>query len=100
MAKLTESYLRKIIRGAINEMMSATGDDMTAMGTVLDNPFAQQPSEVPSQEVVDKILDAFAAGKIPPALVSQLLAAAERENNPAPPESDPFSYMGESRKRK
>lgn len=59
--KITESYLRKIIRGAVNEMFS--GADGTP--SFHDMPPEQQPSEMAgmsSSEIVDHIMHQYSIG--------------------------------------
>jgi hypothetical protein len=59
--KITESYLRKIIRGTLNEMFS--GADATP--SFHDMPPEQEPSEMAgksSAEIADYILSQYAQG--------------------------------------
>lgn len=94
--KITESYLRKIIRGAINEMMSSAD----ATPSFHDSP---PPEEMPTQspqELVDQLVAQVAAGTIDPELMGQLQRAIEAAKvKTVPSSATPFG-MGESKKRR
>jgi len=58
--KITESYLRKIIRGAINEMF--TDADANATPVFHGSQPAQQEPTMSSSEIIDHILSAYQKG--------------------------------------
>lgn len=101
--KITESYLRKIIRGAINEMFSSSA--VHATPSFHDAP---PPEEAPT-ETVDQLVTkltalASADGISPPDLMSKLLKAIEAEEKAktaktAPSGATPFG-LNENKKRK
>ncbi len=79
--KITESYLRKIIRGAVNEMFS--GADGTL--SFHDMPPEQEPSEMAgnsSAEIADRILSQYEVGaKIDANLISLLKQISQKEED-------------------
>jgi len=83
--KITESYLRKIIRGTLQESMRAT-DGITATGTLHDNPLVaakKEPTGTPS-DIVDKILSAYQVGdKVDDYLLSMLKAMVNKPERSA-----------------
>lgn len=96
--KITESYLRKIIRGAINEMMSSAD----ATPSFHDSP----PPEEPPTETVDQLVTkltalASADGVSSPDLMSKLLKAIEAEEKAktVPSSATPYG-IGENKKRR
>lgn len=96
--KITESYLRKIIRGAINEMMS--GADANATPSFHDSP---PPEEMPTQspqQLVDQLVAQVAAGTIDSELMGQLQRAIEAAKTKTTPSSATPFGMGESKKRR
>ena len=101
--KITESYLRKIIRGTLAEMMGAT-DGMTAMGTMHDNPHMPPEEELSGSpaDVVDEILSTYkVGGQIDNNLMTKLMKLqAQLEDVPAEPSGMSFSGLGENKKRR
>ena len=94
--KITESYLRKIIRGAINEMMS--GADATP--SFHDSPPPEEAPTQSPQELVDQLVAQVAAGTIDSQLMGQLQRAIEAAQvKTTPSSSTPFG-MGENKKRR
>ena len=79
--KMTESHLRKIIRGAINEMFS--GADPTI--SFHDSPQEQQPSEMAdksSAEIADHILSQYQLNsKVDDNLLSLLKQISQKEED-------------------
>ncbi len=101
--KITESYLRKIIRGTLQEMMGAT-DGMTAMGTMHDNPHVPAEEELSGNpaDIVDEILSTYkVGGMIDNRLVTKLMKLqAQLEDAPPEPMGMSFSGLGENKKRR
>jgi len=102
--KITESYLRKIIRGAINEMFSSAD----ATPSFHDSPPSEeQPTQTP-EELIDLLVSQIASGKVDSQLMSKLdraiITAKNTKQQSSPPpygESEFTPYgLGESRKRK
>lgn len=101
--KITESHLRKIIRGTLQEMMRAT-DGITATGTMHDNPLVaaqEEPTGSPS-DIVDQILSAYQKGdQVDGNLLSKLQQLQAQLGDAPPQQTDMnFSGLGESRKKK
>lgn len=101
--KITESYLRKIIRGTLAEMMGAT-DGMTAMGTMHDNPHMSPEEELSGSpaDIVNDILSTYqVGGRIDSGLVSKLMKLqAQLEDAPAEPSGMAIAGLGENKKRR
>ena len=101
--KITESYLRKIIRGTLQEMMGAT-DGITAMGTMHDNPHAPPEEEVSGDpaDIVEDILSTYqVGGTIDNRLLTKLMTLqAYLEHVPQESSSMTFSGLGENKKRR
>lgn len=101
--KITESYLRKIIRGTLVEMMGAT-DGMTAMGTMHDNPHMPPEEELSGSpsDIVDEILSTYkVGGRIDSGLVSKLMKLqAQLDDAPVEPSGMSFGGLGENKKRR
>jgi hypothetical protein len=100
--KITESYLRKIIRGTLAEMMGGA-DGVTAMGTIYDNPGMEEEelSGSPS-DIVEDILSTYkVGGRIDSGLVSKLMKLqAQLDDAPVEPSGMSFGGLGENKKRR
>ena len=96
--KITESYLRKIIRGAINEMIG--GADGTL--SFHDSPPPQEEPTGSPSDIVDQILSAYQKGdQVDGNLLSKLQQLqSQLENAPRPESEFNMTGLGESRKRK
>lgn len=98
--KITESYLRKIIRGAVNEMFSSS--DVHATPSFHDSP-PPAPEEAPTQspqELVDQLVAQVSAGNVNAELIGKLQKAIEAAKaKTAPSSATPFG-LGENKKRK
>jgi hypothetical protein len=101
--KITESYLRKVIRNTLQEMMGAT-DGMTAMGTMHDNPHVPAEEELYGNpaDIVDEILSTYkVGGMIDSRLLTKLMKLqAQLEDAPSDPTAMTFSGLGENKKRR
>lgn len=98
MAKITESYLRKIIRGAINEMFSGTDGTLSFHDSP---PQQEEPTGSPS-DIVDQILSAYQKGdQVDGNLLTKLQQLQKQLDNTSAEQIDMnFSGLGESRKSK
>jgi hypothetical protein len=99
--KITESYLRKIIRGTLNEMFS--GADPTP--SFHDAPPEEPASEMAgksSAEIADYILHQYQVGGQVDANLMSLLDQIVQNEKYGPPaqEGPPLGMMGETKKRK
>lgn len=99
--KITESHLRKIIRGAINEMFDfSKPPTSTADATPLshDSPPQEEAPTETVDELVSKIAALASAGEIPPHLISKLQTAL-KQPEPTQSQMTPFGF-NENKKRK
>jgi hypothetical protein len=101
--KITESYLRKIVRRTLAEMMGST-DGMTAMGTLHDNPHASPTEELTGSPaaIVNDILNAYQLGqRIDDRLLTKLQALQNKLKNTSTQSSGvAIGGLGENKKRK
>lgn len=101
--KITEAYLRKIVRNTLAEMIGST-DGMTAMGTLHDNPHASPTEELTGSpaDIVSDILNAYQLGqRIDDRLLGKLQALQTKLENETTQDSGMVvTGLNENKKRK
>ncbi len=93
--KITESYLRKIIRGAINEMMSSAD----ATPSFHDSPPPEAESMQSPEQLVDLLVNQVNTGKVSPDLLAQLQRAIETARNKTQQTNTTPYGLGESKRK-